>query len=317
MASTYSTSLKIELIGTGDQNGAWGATTNTNLGTAVEQAIVGMATLTSGDFTSNTATLTLTNTPAAQNARAYVINVPSAAVSANSTILVPAVQKPYIVFNESPYTITIKVSGLTGVSVPAGRRALVYNDGTDITSALSYIPSLTLGSALPVSSGGTGGGSFTGILIGNGSSFSTVATPAGSLVGTTETQTLTNKTLTSAIMGGNSNFTGGVKGVSNVITNSGPVPPNGTIDCSIGNYFTLAASSGIPINWTNVPAAGTTYSCTVEVTISGGGSIYFPYNLIKWPNGGIVPTLTGVNLVMFTTSNGGGTWYGAALTNMA
>ena len=43
MASTYS-NLKIELIGTGEQTGTWGATTNTNLGTALEEAIVGYAT---------------------------------------------------------------------------------------------------------------------------------------------------------------------------------------------------------------------------------------------------------------------------------
>jgi hypothetical protein len=43
MASTYSTNLKIELIGTGEQAGTWGTTTNTNLGTALEQAVVGKA----------------------------------------------------------------------------------------------------------------------------------------------------------------------------------------------------------------------------------------------------------------------------------
>jgi len=41
MASTYSSNLKIELIATGEQSGTWGVTTNTNLGTALEEAIVG------------------------------------------------------------------------------------------------------------------------------------------------------------------------------------------------------------------------------------------------------------------------------------
>ena len=41
MASTYSTSLRIQLIATGDQPGIWGTTTNTNLGTLIEQAITG------------------------------------------------------------------------------------------------------------------------------------------------------------------------------------------------------------------------------------------------------------------------------------
>jgi hypothetical protein len=81
MSSTYS-ALKIELIGTGEQSGTWGATTNSNIGTAVEQAIVGMATLTSANFTTNVATLTLTNTTATQNARALCLVISSGSLSA-------------------------------------------------------------------------------------------------------------------------------------------------------------------------------------------------------------------------------------------
>jgi len=44
MASTYSTNLALELIGTGDQSGTWGTTTNTNLGTLIEQAVSGVVT---------------------------------------------------------------------------------------------------------------------------------------------------------------------------------------------------------------------------------------------------------------------------------
>jgi hypothetical protein len=57
MASTYS-DLKIELIGTGEQVGTWGSTTNVNLGTAIEEAIVGSADVV---FSSADVTLTLTN----------------------------------------------------------------------------------------------------------------------------------------------------------------------------------------------------------------------------------------------------------------
>jgi len=65
MASTYS-DLKIELIGTGEQVGTWGSTTNTNLGTALEEAIVGSADVA---FSSADVTLTLTNTNGTQAAR--------------------------------------------------------------------------------------------------------------------------------------------------------------------------------------------------------------------------------------------------------
>lgn len=74
MASTYS-ALKIELIGTGEQSGTWGDTTNTNLGTAIEEAIVGIAT---AEFTSDAnLTLTLSNTNATQVARNLVLNCTS------------------------------------------------------------------------------------------------------------------------------------------------------------------------------------------------------------------------------------------------
>ena len=155
MSSTFS-NLKFELIGNGEQSGTWGTTTNSNIGTAIEQAIVGMATLDSGDFAANICTLTLTNTTAAQDARALCLNIDAGAVSAAGTINVPAIQKPYIVINGSSYTVTVKVSGLTGVAVPAGTRTVVYNNGTDVGDQIDYLSSLTLLTALPIASGGSG-----------------------------------------------------------------------------------------------------------------------------------------------------------------
>lgn len=151
MASTYS-ALKIELIGTGDQSGTWGSTTNTNLGTALEQAIVGKADIT---LSSTSETLTLTNTNALQNARALYLNL-SGAPGGATTLNVPAIEKNYIVKNGTNQTVTIKVSGQTGVAIPTGKTALVYNNSTDVVTAVDYIPSLALGTALPASSGGTG-----------------------------------------------------------------------------------------------------------------------------------------------------------------
>lgn len=45
MPSTYSPDLRIELIANGEQDGTWGTTTNLNLGTLIEQAIAGVATV--------------------------------------------------------------------------------------------------------------------------------------------------------------------------------------------------------------------------------------------------------------------------------
>jgi len=155
MSSTFS-NLKFELIGNGEQSGTWGTTTNGNIGTAIEQAIVGMATLDSGDFVANVCTLTLSNTNAAQDARALCLNISAGAVSAAGTINVPAIQKPYIVINDSSFAVTVKVSGLTGVAVPSGKRTVVYNNGTDVGDQIDYLSSLTLLTALPIASGGSG-----------------------------------------------------------------------------------------------------------------------------------------------------------------
>ena len=182
MPSTYS-SLKIELMAQGENNNQWGNITNTNIGTAMEQAIVGLAAIETGDFTTNVATLTLANTNALQDARALVLNV-TATLSAAGTINVPAIQKPYLVFNNSSggYAVTVKVSGQTGVSIPNGRKALVYNNGTDVGEAISYLSSLTLGSALPVASGGTGAATLTAnnVMLGNGTSAVQFVAPGAS-----------------------------------------------------------------------------------------------------------------------------------------
>jgi hypothetical protein len=157
MASTYSTNLKIELIGTGEQAGTWGTTTNSNLGTALEQAIVGKADVT---MSSTTITLTLSNSNAAQDARAIYLNLTGSPGGA-AVLEVPAIEKPYIVKNGSDQQVTIKVSGQTGVPIPTLKTALVYNNGTDVVTAVDHIPSLTLGAALPIASGGTGSTSTT------------------------------------------------------------------------------------------------------------------------------------------------------------
>jgi hypothetical protein len=119
-----------------------------------------MATLVTGDFTANVATLTLTNTNAAQNARAACLNI-TATLSAAGTLNVPAIQKPYIILNNSVggFAVTVKVSGLTGVAIPAGKACVVYNNGTDVVDAINYMSSLTLGTDLPITEGGTGASS--------------------------------------------------------------------------------------------------------------------------------------------------------------
>ena len=178
MASTYSP-LKVELMATGENSGTWGTITNTNLGTALEEAIVGLAT---ANFASDAnLTLTLTDTNATQVARHFVLNVTSGvSLTVTRDLIVPAIQKPYLVQNNTTggQSIVIKNTTGTGITVPNGSEVFVYNDGTNVVSAIDHIPALTLGSALPVASGGTGAATLTGVVKGTGTSALTAGTVA-------------------------------------------------------------------------------------------------------------------------------------------
>jgi hypothetical protein len=179
MASTWS-NLKFELIGTGDQSGTWGATTNDNIGLAIEQAIGGKADVT---MSSTSETLSLTDTTALQNARALYLNLTGTPGGA-ATLNVPAVQKAYIVYNNTTggFAVTVKVSGQTGVSVPNGKTMVLYDNGTDVVDAITHLSSLTLGSALPIASGGTGATTLTAnnVILGNGTSAVQFVAPGSS-----------------------------------------------------------------------------------------------------------------------------------------
>jgi len=146
--STYSTNLKIELIPLGDQSGTWGTTNNTNLGTALEQAIVGYG---NPNFTSDAdLTITLTDSNASQIARNLALNVTSSvSLTTTRNLIVPTIQKPYLIRNNTTgsQSITVKTSAGTGVTVASGTYMLVYVDGTNVVPQISQ---------LPVAYGGTG-----------------------------------------------------------------------------------------------------------------------------------------------------------------
>ena len=162
MASTYS-ALKIELIGVGEQSGTWGSTTNVNLGTALEEAIVGRAT---ADFaTDANLTLTLTNANTTQIARHFVLNCTSTgSLTATRDLIVPAIQKPYIIQNNTSggQSIRVIVAG-TAVTIPNGKTAIVYNDGTDVKYAFDQIGALNVGGNLTLTTfTATSDGTFSG-----------------------------------------------------------------------------------------------------------------------------------------------------------
>lgn len=182
MASTYS-SLKIELIGTGDQAGTWGNTTNTNLGTAIEEAITGSANVT---FASSNAAIALTDTNAAQTARNLRLNLVGT-ISSVQTLFVPAIEKQYLVTNGLSNSVIISngtnasPTGTT-VTIPTGRSVVIFNDATNIAETTNYVSNLSLGTVLAPTSGGTGLANITygSVMVGNNTGTVTLVAPGAS-----------------------------------------------------------------------------------------------------------------------------------------
>jgi hypothetical protein len=143
MASTYS-DLKIELIGTGEQTGTWGATTNNNFSVAVGEAITGSADVA---FSSADVTVTLTDTNAAQTARCLRLNLTGTSGGARQLILGSGcqIEKLYLINNGLADAVTVKNTAGTGIAVPAGKSMFVFNNGTNVVEAVTGAANLSIG----------------------------------------------------------------------------------------------------------------------------------------------------------------------------
>ena len=245
MASTYS-NLKIELIGTGDQSGTWGNTTNINLGTAIEEAITGSADVA---FSSADVTLTLTNTNGTQTARNLRLNLTGTSGGARN-LIVPSIEKQYIINNGLADTVTVKNSTGTGVAVPAGKSMIVFNTGSDVVET-----STTLGTGIvvPVANGGTG---------------------------------RTTNTAYSVICGGTT--TGGVEqSVVSVGTTGQVLTSNGA--GALPTWSTPTTGTVTSVSWTGGIVSIATATSTPAFTIAGtsGGIPYFSSGT-TWASSGVL-----------------------------
>jgi hypothetical protein len=140
--STYSTNLKIEEIGTGEQAGTWGTTTNDNFVNVFEEAIVGRVTV---SFSNADVTLTATNSVASQSFRNVYLNC-TGTNAASRNLIVPTINKNYVVQNNTTggFDIVVKTTAGTGITVPNGRTCTVYADGTNVIQAFDYLPTLNV-----------------------------------------------------------------------------------------------------------------------------------------------------------------------------
>jgi hypothetical protein len=267
MASTASQILRLELIGTGDQAGTWGTTTNTNLGTLLEGSIAGLASV---SVTSANQALVATDY-AADQARMAILTL-TTTTSANFSIYAPPVSKTYVVYNNSAYDATIYNSTVlgnttaagTGITIPAGKILSVWSNGTNFYKQSNLLVSLTtdVTGTLPIANGGTGqttaqaalntlaaSTSSGQYLRGNGSNVVMSAIQAG------DVPTL------------NQNTTGSAGSVANAVTF------NSSGGAAAGTTFNGSAARTVDYSTVGAPStSGTGASGTWGISISGNAA---------------------------------------------
>jgi len=268
MASTYSTNLALELIGTGDQAGTWGNTTNTNLGTLIEQAISGY--VTQAVTTGNTTTLTIPD-GATGVARNMYIELTGTG-GTNTVLAVPVNKKLYFIFNNASGAVTVKVTGQTGVSVAAGEKKILVSNGTDIVEATSYL--INVPSSITVTT--------------LNATSANITTLTGTTLGYTSANitTVTGTTISAGTMGDVA--TTQLRAASaNITTLSGTTATytSANITTVTGTTGTFTTSSDGVGNLRNIPSAGSAktsaYTLTISdigefVTVGSSGSITVP-----------------------------------------
>lgn len=334
--ASYTTSLRLVQPATGEYSGTWGTQVNNGLTALVDTSIAGTAsiTMTAANYTLSN------NNGAADEARAMFL-VLGGTPGASYQVICPAVSKLYFVTNSTGHAQTVKTSAGSGISVPNGASMTLRCNGTDVVAAQNYFGSLTLGSALPVASGGTGattltgyvkgagtsaftasatipvadlsgtlsvgnGGTgaatLTGVLKGNGASAFTAAVAGTDYVTPTGSETLTNKTLTNPSV---NNYTEGVVAIGTVTTSSTISLTNGTIQTA-----TLTASTACTFTMPTATAGKSFVLLLKQATSTGNGSATFTG--VKWSATG-APTITAAagKMDILTFISDGTNWYGS------
>lgn len=212
--------------------------------------------------------------------------------------------------------------------------------GTKINSDLDSIDALfDAGPVLKVAKGGSGAATLTGILKGNGTSaFTAVTAPSGAIVGTTDTQTLTNKTLTTPIISTISNTgaltlptsTDTLVGRATTDTLTNKTLTNPTVTNYVETPYSANSSTAITLALTNgtvqiitltgnatitMPTATSGKSFVMMLKQDGTGSRTVTWSTVKWA-GGTAPTITSTasRLDLLSFFADGTNWYGAVIS---
>ena len=308
MSSTYSSLLRLELIGTGDQPGTWGVTTNNNLGTRIEQAIAATETF---SVTAGNVTLSELNGSSDQSRCMALLVTGSAGVSRN--VVAPASSKIYIVSNTADAAIVLKTSTSTGLTIPAGVTQFAYYNGTDfIAVSQPYDSDLAAIAALSstglIARTGSGTAAVRSLAVsGTGLSIANADGVAGNPT-ITSNATSSNTVSTIVARDGSGNFSAGTITATFSGNLTGNVTGNITGNADTATYATSAGSA---------TTAGSSTTATTATNLAGGAA-----NRIAYQSGSgattflAAPTSTGT-AVVYNGSTIGWTTVAVAYANGA
>lgn len=264
MATNYSTSLRLALPVTGELNGTWGDVVNNQITSMVEQAVAGYQSIAiTGDTT-----LSVANGTTDQSRNMMLKFTGTLAAGAN--IVVPTATKLYFIDNATTggFVITVKTSAGTGVAVPAGYKAVVYCNGTNVVDAVSALSSLAVSGNTVL----TGTLAVTGAVSGAG--FSTYLASPPAIGGTTAAAgSFTTLSASSTVSGaGFSTYLASPPAIGGTAPAAGAFTTLSASSTVSGAGFTSLFSSPPAIGGT-APAAGTftTLSATSDLSMTGSG----------------------------------------------
>jgi hypothetical protein len=275
MASTYSPSLRLELIGDGDQSGIWGQTTNNNLGALIEQAVSGVITI-----AMTNATYTMSNFNGVVDEARNQVLVVTGTNTAVRNLVAPLVEKTYVVQNNTTGGYAIQIIGASGlgVTIPNGIAAYVYCDGTNFYNAISgSVGNYTVNGNLTV----TGTTALTGALTGSTAVFSgAISSVSPTFTGTPTAITASPGTNTTQIAT-----------TAFVTTATGAL---GTMSTQNANNVAITGGSITGITDLTVADGGTgSSSLTANSVLLGNGTSALSGNLVAPSTSGNVLTSNG------------------------
>ena len=148
MASTYSSTLNLELQASGENSGTWGTITNNNL-TKVESAVKGYVSVA---IASTTDSLSATDGTTADEQSNAIIKL-TGTLTGNTTMQCEAVENWYIVDNAATmgtYTLGFKPAGGTATNLVAASKHILYSDGSTMFDVLDDAGNITANGTLDV-----------------------------------------------------------------------------------------------------------------------------------------------------------------------